>query len=520
MALAQPAVNSGGVRNAASARYGLPNPGVAPRAWFVIQGQNLGPADPVRSDTPTNSIGGTSVQIFSGGQQWDLPLLVVSAGEILGELPADVPVGEASLTIMAASGTTTDAAKVNVVASSFGVFTANLSNEGAAVLEQLRLGSTFNLSELQNPAKAGDEINLWGTGLGSSDAAVEVSLDDKSAEIVAKSAGENGIDLIRIRVPAAVTGCGLPVAVKSGEIRNLVGLLSVAAEGGVCLDRNGFSAEDFEKARTSGGLKAAYLFLLRFGVPGAGSFDIGFANFSRVIYDLMRTFRSNWAQTVPGACYAATYDSKGGFSTQGQPGADFFDDFYPFGETPLEAGPVIDVRGPGGPQQMQRVDKGSYSGFFLNLMNPLVSYFSPGDYTLSGSGGEVGSFSGNVRIGPPVTWQDVPPMQDVPRNKDLKLTWTGGNPGDRVWVVGYSVETNGTDFARVGVVSCYELAKKGTMTIPASALGFLPVSSQLGGGALLLYSMAAPQRFQPSGGGLDAGYLLSLSYSVAVANFQ
>ena len=45
-------------------------------------------------------------------------------------------------------------------------------------------------------------------------------------------------------------------------------------------------------------------------------------------------------------------------------------------------------------------------------------------------------------------------------------------------------------------------------------------ADSLGGGFIWLYSMAAPQRFQPAGGGLDAGYVLSLSHSASLANFK
>ena len=521
-ASAQPTVFTGGVNNAASARHGLPSPGIAPRAWFVIQGRDLGPSTPERAEAPTLLLGGTSVVVKSGDQQWDVPLIYVSAGEIAGRMPADVAQGEATISVTSSSGANSEAAKVNIVASSFSVFTANQSDDSTAVWDQFRFGNLFSLNELWTPLKPGDEVNLWGTGLGTADN-IEITVNDVAASVVDVSRGENGIDRVRIRVPDGVAGCALGVAARVGDVSGVVGLLSVATDGAVCLDRAGFTPEDIERARTSGGLRTAYLFLMRFGIPGGGpgaSMDVGFANFSRVSYDLMRSFRSNWAQTIPGACYAASTDSQGNFSGQGQPGADFFDDFYPFGETPLDAGPAIDVSGPGGPQQMQLVDKGFYTGLFFNPFNPTVSYFAPGDYTLSGSGGEVGSFSADVKIGEPVTWQQLNPMQEISRGEDLKLSFTGGSPGDRVWVAAYSLEMDGLNFVRAGIVSCYQLAEKGSITLPASMLAHLPANSQPGTGLIFLYSMAAPKRFQPSGSGLDAGYVLSLSYSGAPVSFK
>ena len=110
IALAQPAVFKGSVRNAASARYGLPNPGIAPGAWFVIQGRNLGPAVAMRAEQPATSLAGTSVQVAIGGQQFEVPLLAVSGGEILARMPSSVPTGEATVIVQSAAGTLPDAA--------------------------------------------------------------------------------------------------------------------------------------------------------------------------------------------------------------------------------------------------------------------------------------------------------------------------------------------------------------------------------------------------------------------------
>lgn len=519
-AFAEPSVTA--VGNAASVRAGLTNSRLAPGAWMSIRGKELGPTTAVYGDAPANELGGSSVQIVtSGGAQFDAPLIFAAGGELLVRVPANVPAGEASVTIRAASGTKADAAKFTVVPSNFAVFTANLNDDAAAVFLQFRTGGFYYLNELNAPLKPGDEVNLWGTGLGADDAPLTILINDKAAEIVAKSKGESGLDRVRVKVPADVDGCGLPVFAKTGDdAAAAVGMLSVASDSRVCLDRGGFTPADIDKAQSAGGLKAAYLFLMRYGAPGGGgAVDIGFANFSRVSYELIRGFRSNWSQTIPGACYAANTDGDSNSFGAGMPGADFFDDFYPFGETPLDAGPMIDVRGPGGPQQMQKAADGIYTGFFFNMTNPTVSYFAPGDYTLSGNGPGTGSFSAPVKIGAPVTFTGVPAMATVNRGQDYEIRWTGGAPGDRVWVAGYSVELNGFTFARAGMVSCYALAQNGKLTIPSSALQFLPASSQPGMGFLMLYSAAAPQRFQPTGG-LDAGYVLSLSYSAASASFQ
>ena len=515
---AQPAVIPSGIRNAASARYGLPNPGVAPGAWFIVQGSGLGPATPALGDTPQTELGGTSAKVSAGGSTFDVLLIAATSAELLALLPADVPPGDATLAITA-QGNTGEPAPFKVVPSSFGLFTTSQAADLQRVYASVRSGAFFYLYDLPAPAKPGDELALFGTGLGSAET-VEVLIGDKSAEVLSKGSEDccPGLDRITIRVPADVEGCGQPITVKTGDIANLVGVISIASDGRFCPDRGGFSASDLEKAERNGHLKAGYLFLMRFLQPGSPqSIDMGFANYSKVSYDLLRQYRSDWAQRVPGACYAANTDQQ--LQLAGQPGAAFFDDFYPFGETPLAAGPTVNLGGPGGSQQMPQIAPGLYNGIFFNMSNPLISFFSPGDYTVETTGGEVGNSSGTVKVGAPIQFTNLDTMASISRAQDYKITWTGGSPSDRVWIAAYSASITGTT-VKAGIVQCFELASKGSVTLPASMLSLLPENSQMGASMLLLYSLAAPQRYEPSGGNLDAGYLLSLSYAAAPVTFR
>lgn len=433
-------------------------------------------------------------------------------------LPAEVPAGEATLTVVS-GGMMSQAAPFRVVASNFGVFTASQRSDVASIYAFLRNGGWFTWSDLDNPAKPGDEVVLFGTGLGSVDSPLEIVIDGVPAEIVSKSKDEccPGIDRVTIRVPLEADGCGLPVLARYAGDGSPVGMLSVAADGRFCADRTGFSAADLEKAKTQGHLKTAYLFLMRFATGGAGSpsLDLGFANFSRVSAELMSGFRNNWSQNIPGACYVATTD--GNVDLGGQPGADFFDDFYPFGETPLNAASVS-VSGPGGQQQMLSAGPGVYTGLFFNPANPLLSYFSPGDYTLSASGGDVGSVNGKMRIGPPLNFRQQE-LTSLRRDRDYRIEWTGGEPSDRVWAAVLSVELSG-GIPRAGIVSCYQRAKNGSLTVPAALLQQLPAAGAATGGSFVwLYSLGSPQRFEP-GGSLDAGYFLSLTYNAAPLMLQ
>jgi hypothetical protein len=305
--------------------------------------------------------------------------------------------------------------------------------------------------------------------------------------------------------------------VKTGGVTNLVAAISVAADGRFCADRNGFTAEDLAKAQEQGHLKTGYLFLLRYAEPSSGqSLDFGWAGFSRVRYEQIREYRGSLSQAIPGACYAVTTDQNQVVQVGGMPGLDFFDDFYPFGDVSLDAGPVLNLNGPGGAQTMQSVAPGLYSNIFFNFTNPLASYLAPGNYTLDNGGGgaDVSGFRAELRIDPALTFANVGATGSVRRSEDLTVNWTGGGQNDRVMVVAMSGRVSGQE-VRFGIATCYEQASKGKLTFPASYLSQLPAANNTDGSSvamLLLYSTSLSQRFQPSSG-LDAGYVLGLTYS-------
>ena len=59
-----------------------------------------------------------------------------------------------------------NAVPVQVVSSSFGIFTANSAGDGPGILQNFVDASTLPINSLQTSAKAGTTIILWGTGLG------------------------------------------------------------------------------------------------------------------------------------------------------------------------------------------------------------------------------------------------------------------------------------------------------------------------------------------------------------------
>jgi uncharacterized protein (TIGR03437 family) len=450
--LAQPVINQGGVRNAAAARYGLLMNGnvVARGSLILISGARLGPDAPVRASAGTlpTSLGGTSVSISVDGQRFDAPLLYVVAGEIAAVVPSVTPAGSGSVTV-ARESLASEPSPVSVVPASFGAFTLSAASAGDSVFSRFQSQSSMNMNELSGYAKPGQEVTLWGTGLGAisvSDAdvppgeeiatAVEVYVDQKPARVIYKGRAGccQGLDRITFEIPSDVQGCSLPVAVKAGDLLNLVSTVSVSNDEGFCPSENGFSTADIDKARAQGNLKVGTIYLMRYGDVTTGqAFDMGYAGFSRISYDRIRQFQPALQHSIPGACYAWNVNSNGSSSqtsnTNAFPGADFFNSIYPFGEEALDAGSTLTMSGPGGQQQMTAVTPGVYTWMYYDSMITGQAFLKPGTYTLDNGGGgrDVSAFRASLDIADPVTWTGLKDLTKASRSSDLTLPGQGAD---------------------------------------------------------------------------------------------
>ncbi len=108
LAAQTPAIDSGGVVNAASYAYaGLPSAGIAQGSIFAIFGNNLGPtpfAQPSGYPIPT-TLGGVTVRVTFGSTSGNAYLFLTSAKQITAMLPSNIAVGTASLTVTANGAT-------------------------------------------------------------------------------------------------------------------------------------------------------------------------------------------------------------------------------------------------------------------------------------------------------------------------------------------------------------------------------------------------------------------------------
>ena len=145
------------------------------------------------------------------------------------------------------NGVVADTGPITVVANSFGIFTINQQGYGPIVGTNPLAGA--QVYSVTNSAPPQGFIDIWGTGLGAVafpdegptipsnlGYEVEVYLGDK--QIPVEYAGRSGccssIDLIRVKVPADLVGCFMPITVIVEGITSNYGTISVDPDGGDC----------------------------------------------------------------------------------------------------------------------------------------------------------------------------------------------------------------------------------------------------------------------------------------------
>jgi uncharacterized protein (TIGR03437 family) len=143
------------VENAAGLLTGDIAAGSLARLQLIYQGGPITPIDPAT----------VSAQLLPMGFQDPLPLSVLKvldATSVLALIPRDTPLRPASIRL-SYNGQNSAAQNVNIVATSFGLYSVAL---GEAALAQNIKSNGLQLNNLTHPAHPQDFVTLWGTGLG------------------------------------------------------------------------------------------------------------------------------------------------------------------------------------------------------------------------------------------------------------------------------------------------------------------------------------------------------------------
>ena len=153
-------------------------------------------------------------------------------GQAAAILPSNTPLGPALLMLTYNGVPSTNPVPIQGVSSAVGIYTLSSSGLGPGIFT----GLDNSLKTFTATAKAGDIVTAWATGLGPIQGpdnslpqsfpnfpGVEVFVGNQAATVVyaSRSGCCSGVDQISFTIPNGVSGCYVPVAVRTaGKLGN------------------------------------------------------------------------------------------------------------------------------------------------------------------------------------------------------------------------------------------------------------------------------------------------------------
>lgn len=487
----QPAISTPALNDASSTPYGIPNGGIAQGSRFYLLGRNLGPTTAVSSREGAVTLGGTSIKVTVAGTAVDALVSYAASNELIGILPADTPVGDGQVAVTF-GGQTSRTAPITVVRSAFGLYSLNILGNGP--LDALNiLAEKETANTILEPAAAGSQISLIGTGLGVNSPGVEVLIGNKTVTPSLVDHRASGYDEILFDLPEGLRGCYVPVALRVDSVISNYGTISVDSGDGSCGDSFGLPSEAIKRVREGGDLGFGAITLNRF--RSGDVFDDS-VNGTFSVLSQEQVF-SSWGPLgapSPGHCMVI-YSQETTLP------------FDPVQPDPLAAGPIA-IRGAKGTVQVNP-RSGFYSGLLGDDTDP---FLDPGEFAVTNGSGsrDVGGFTTRQTIPAPFQWANQTEVgSKIPRSADLTVKWSGTDPDDDVILYG-----GGSPSSSGGAIFvCAEKGAVGQITVPAAVLGTLPAlatysstdDGSFGGAMWLVRSTPLPKStFQAPG--IDVGY--------------
>jgi uncharacterized protein (TIGR03437 family) len=483
---------------------GAPNYGIAPGSLFVISGENLnGNPTPVLQSSAAPglpaTLNQTSLSVAVNGITTTPALYYASSTAVAAVLPSSTPVGMGNITVTYNGNSSL--APIQVAPSAVGLDTLYGNGAGAGVITD----SNFNLLGLTNSARPGQDIILWGSGVGAdtsnddrtypqiqnnlTNIPMQVFIGGISASILYRGRSQYpGLDQINIVIPASVTpGCYVSVVVETGSTVSNTVTVPVNPQGAACFDPAlGLSGAQLQSLAAKGNTPVNSLALV----------ISQYTKWDGTEDDEASVLSSSLSSSELGS--GNIYASEGSCAIF-QPGLRF-----PF-QAPLDAG-AIQLTGPAG-----ELDLAAQGGVFSESQLPSGSLAKfPGTYTFTGSGGkDVGSFQVAIDVQTPFTLTNKSALTSIARSQRATVTWSGGSANGDVTVNGVVPGVNGSvNFY------CHAASSAGQLAIPASILLALPP----GGGKLIAIDSTAAQSFSASG--LDLGLATGVVSFEVLTTFQ
>jgi uncharacterized protein (TIGR03437 family) len=191
------------------------------------------------------------VKVTVGFSSTDALLLYTSSQQVAAILPSRTSAGSGTL-VVTYNGTIGQSIPITVMASSFGTYSVASNGLGPGIIT----GADYGLKTSSSPARPGETVILWGTGLGAIDGDESIAptpmnqfspvvLIGNSAQAKVSYAGRSsccaGLDQINFVVPAGVEGCFVPVSVQAGGVTGNFTSVPIASSGS-CVQPPGFTS--------------------------------------------------------------------------------------------------------------------------------------------------------------------------------------------------------------------------------------------------------------------------------------
>ncbi len=254
---------------------------IAPGSVILISaGYQIGPLIPQTAlGFPLlTSLAGTSVRVTVNGRTVDAFVLAAESRWIRALLPSNTPLGDASIVVTWNGHESLPSSGNRIVQRHFGIYDGSYQPPAylaptfliPRVVQNIDSGGGSVLNSLLRPAKPGQLVGLWGSGIGFAPGdeasgpipgnmnipGLAVFVGPKPARVVyaGRSGCCAGLDQIVFEMPAGILGCTVPVWIKYGDDGSGTNdiTVSVASGEGACSDPEGLSESGHSRQTASG----------------------------------------------------------------------------------------------------------------------------------------------------------------------------------------------------------------------------------------------------------------------------
>ncbi len=489
-AFGQPFINYRGVANAASyVPSGLPHGQLARGSIFSLFGRAMGPATGVQvSESPlANTLSGVSIEVCQNSSCIPAIPIYVRADQINAIIPSNAPLGPVSLRVTY-NGQAGNFTPATVVAASPGIFAMNAGGFGPGIIQNFNSGADQPVNSAAVPARPGQVLVLWATGLGAGlnadnvtprvgdlPVALEIWVGGRAVTNIrykGRSGCCSGLDQIIFDLPPdAPTGCYVPVFLRAnGALVSNAATMAISADGSACSDAFNPISERFRQGGRLGYVTGARVNMLENFIETEPEFtaETATATFRRATASPFY-FDPQISLPPVGSCTVHTMrgDLLGGDELPG----------FAIAANELNAGTEIRFGTIAVPREENPL---LYTGRIASSLEEpgLPASVLNAATTVSGPGGaDVGTFQFTMQPPGAITFPGRDQLVVIDRSKALTVNWQASGAGnDVVLITGIGVnlpENSSAQFV------CVANPAAGAFSIPPHVLQAMPITPDI-----------------------------------------